>query len=341
MERGAEVLVRGLRARTEVRRRFPVVLGHLGLDLGTGDPVDPLVRTVNVRGFCRDHPVVRPRGGTFLRDDRVHLGGCRVRLHTVGGDLPRGPEDQAGLREALLLLQVVTPVLADVRLLLLEQRDRGSELRVVERVRVGDLQLGLRLGEVQRSVRDVDRRVVRGDLAFVRRVRLEDHAPAVRRGCDCGLVEHEEVGAPTVRHAVHLAVHAVPRLGLQERREFAVGGDLRGVDNRGITVGNAAQRRVAGRGHDVVLAGVEELECLVRGTERLDRRLASGLGLERRHPVDVLRRRPVLRVPGPREDRHRATRRLAARGLLPCGRSAAAATRGEHEHADRAERAPT
>ena len=75
-----------------------------------------------------------------------------------------------------------------IALLLLEQVDGGVELLLVERVRVLDAEVGLRLHQVQRGVGDVDRRVVRGDLALVRRVRRRTRrptspAPASRRRC--------------------------------------------------------------------------------------------------------------------------------------------------------------
>jgi hypothetical protein len=56
-----------------------------------------------------------------------------------------------------LLFQVIGPVLADVALLLLEQRYGCLELLLVERVRIGDPEVRLRLREVQSGIGDVDR----------------------------------------------------------------------------------------------------------------------------------------------------------------------------------------
>ena len=63
---------------------------------------------------------------------------------------------------------VVAPVLAGERLLLLEQRDGRIELGLVQRVRVGDAQVGLGGHQVQRRVGDVDGAVVDRDRAVGR-----------------------------------------------------------------------------------------------------------------------------------------------------------------------------
>ena len=91
------------------------VLGDLGLHVGLRDPVQPQVRAVRVLGLAVDHPAVRPRGRALVREDRLRPAATSSsRLHEVRDHLPRGAEHRAALREGLLLLQVVVPVLADV-----------------------------------------------------------------------------------------------------------------------------------------------------------------------------------------------------------------------------------
>ena len=89
-----------------------------------------------------------------------------------------------------------------------------------------------------------------------------------------------------------------------------------------VAVGDDPQRRVARRRNDVVLAGLEEVERLVGGTEVLHRRLAARRLLERLHPVDPGTVRTVLGVTGPGEDRHRPLARADARLSLRHGRVA-------------------
>ena len=83
-------------------------------------------------------------------------------------------DDGVAGREGLDLLEVVRPVLADVLALLLQQVDGGSELLLVEGVRVLDAELGVVRHQVDRGIRDVDRGVVRGHLAGVV-ARLVEH----------------------------------------------------------------------------------------------------------------------------------------------------------------------
>ena len=118
-----------------------------------------------------DHPVVPSSGSTTS----VLPVGDRVL-----DDLPGGADDRVTGLERLDLLEVVRPVLADVLALGLQQVDRRSELRLVERVRVLDAEVGLRRHQVHGGVRDVDRRVVGGHLAGVGGRVVEDGAPRGR-----------------------------------------------------------------------------------------------------------------------------------------------------------------
>ena len=182
-------------------------------------------------------------------------------------------------------LGVVVPVLADDRVLILQQSDGGVELLLVQRVGIIDAEIGLRRLEVQRRVGDVDRRVVRGDLALVRRSLVEHDAPRVGRRGDDVVAPHQVVGAPSVRNAVVLPVTGVVVLILEERREVGVVLDQGGVDRRdepGIDEANAGVAR--GR-HAVVSTGAHQLEHLVGGRRDLRLDDAAGLVLERVHPV--------------------------------------------------------
>jgi hypothetical protein len=152
------------------------------------------------------------------------------------------------------------------------------------------------------GVGDVDRRVVRRHLAGVLRGVVEHRGPRRGRGSDVLLAVHQQVGAPAVRDAVHLPLHRVELLLLEERRDVAVVGHQVGVDRSHVTGRDQPQRGVAGRGHHVVLATLHQVDRLVGGVEVLYRRLAPGGLLEGRHPVDALVGRPVLGVAGPGQD---------------------------------------
>ena len=161
------------------------------------------------------HPV-EPSFGTTVSSVRT------VGRRQVLDDLPRRAEHRRTLLERALGLRVVVPVLADDRVLILQQRDRRIELLLVQRVRILDTEIGLRSLQVQRRVGDVDRCVVRGDLARVRRCLVEHHAPRIGRRRDDIGVPHQIVGTPAVRDAVVLPVARVVLLLLEERREVGV-----------------------------------------------------------------------------------------------------------------------
>ena len=65
-------------------------------------------------------------------------------------------------------------MLTEQRRLGMNQRHRILELFLVERIGVLDPEVGLRLHQVQRGIRDVDGRVVGGHLAAVLRRVVED-----------------------------------------------------------------------------------------------------------------------------------------------------------------------
>ena len=163
-----------------------------------------------------------------------------------------------------------------------------------------EVRLGLR--QVQRRVGDVDGGVVGGDLALVLAGIVEHRAPRVGRVADHVDVVHQQVGAPAVRDAVHLAVDRVPRLVLEERRDRRVVGHQGGVHRGDVAGVDQPQRRVTGRRHPVVLTAAHQLHHLVGGVADLDVDLAAGLLLERRHPVDGLVVGAVLGVAGPRDE---------------------------------------
>ncbi len=204
-------------------------------------------------------------------------------------------------------------------------------------------EFGAGLHEHDRRVRDVDRGVVHGELAGIRRGRVEQLGPLGGRGRDLVGAPHEQVRAAAVRHAVVHAVDRVVVLVLEVREDLGVARDQVHVDRLDEAAGDEAQAGVARRGDDVVLrrVGLEERERLIRGPEGLDRDLAAGLGLERRDPVDVRAGGPVLHVARPREDRNLALavadlgrQRRAAR----CGRTATDAVTGGQYEGHRRER---
>ena len=103
-------------------------------------------------------------------------------------------------------------------------------------------------------------------------------------------------------NAVALAVDRVVRLVLERREHVRVVGDQVGVDRIDVAPGDQAQRRVARRGHAVVVAGAHQRDHLVGGVADLHVDLAAGLLLEVRHPVDGRVGRPVLDVAGPGDE---------------------------------------
>ena len=208
------------------------------------------------------------------------------------------------------------------------------------------------LAQVQRRVGDVDRVVVRGDLAAVLARLVEDDVPRLGRRLDLVRVVHQQVRAAAVRHAVHLAVDAVELLVLEGVEDVLVVRDQVGVDRVHVAALDQARGGVAGGGDAVVLAGPHQLHHLVRGVADLDVDLAAGLLLEVRHPVDLRVGRAVLDVAGPGDEVHLALalaelgQRLVARRLLGVIVASASGREGQHEgdeprrrmsHAHRAE----
>ena len=161
---------------------------------------------------------------------------------------------------------------------------------------------GLVFDQVQRRVGDVDRRVVRGDLALV-------------LGCARSNTAPHESGASVTTSVLYISRLApqpcgmpyiwpfdrVPRLVLEERRDGRVVRHQVGVHRGDVAGVDQPQRGVAGRGHAVVLTGAHQLHHLVGGVADLDVDLAAGLLLERRHPVDRRVVGAVLGVAGPRD----------------------------------------
>ena len=225
--------------------------------------------------------------------------------------------------EVVHLLEVVDPALRDRGLLGLEQLDRGRELRVVERVGVGDLELGLGLHQHDRGVGDVDRRVVDADLVAAGRV---EHLGPGRR-CRRDLVgpPHQQVRAASVRDAVGHAVDRVVGLVLERLEDVRIALEQAQVDRLDEPAADEPQARVTRRRHDVELLRVrrEQGVRLVRRAEDLWVDLAARLGLELGHPVDRLVGRAVLDVtrPGQHVDRLalRAPRPRPARSGLRSG----------------------
>ena len=102
-----------------------------------------------------------------------------------------------------------------------------------------------------------------------------------------------------MRDAVRLAVDGVVRLQLEVLEHVGVVRDQVDVDRCDLAAGDEAERRVAGRRHAVVLAGLHELHHLVGRVAELDVDRATGGLLELGHPVDGGIGRPVLDVTGP------------------------------------------
>ena len=183
---------------------------------------------------------------------------------------------------------------------------------VVELVRILDTEVRLRGLQVESRVRDVDRAVVRGDLALVRRSGVPDDAPAVRLGLDDVRAPHEQVRPASVRDAVGDAVDRVVRLVLQALEDRVVVLDQVEVDRGHVLACDQSQCRVARRRDTVVVAGLHQRDHLVRGRADLRVDLAARLCLEGSDPV-------LLDVAGPVDQVHLTLSR-ADRAEHPFGR---------------------
>ena len=120
-----------------------------------------------------DHPVAPSTGLTASIVAPLAWARLTMTCHVV-------PAEHGAALERRLLVGVERPVLADERLLLLEQGDRGVELLLVERVRVGDAEIGLRGHQVHGGVGDVDRAVVHRHGSVGRRAAVEHDRPTSR-----------------------------------------------------------------------------------------------------------------------------------------------------------------
>ena len=192
------------------------------------------------------------------------------------------PSDRVAVGEGVDLLRVVAPVLADRRLLLLEQVDCRRELGLIERVRVGDAEVWLCGHQHDRRIGDVDGCVVDRVLAGIRSARIEHVGPVGGRWVDLILAPHQEVGAAAVGDAVVDAVERVVRLVLEIGEDLCVARNEVHVDRLDVAAGDEATRCVARSGDDVVLlrCRVELRERLIGRAEGVDRDLATRVGLE-------------------------------------------------------------
>ncbi len=195
------------------------------------------------------------------RDDLIDRS---VRLGVAEVDRPRGPGDHRAVHEPVDLVGVERPVLADHGRLPLQQLGRRVQLLLRQLVRVGDPEVRVVRHQVHRRVGDVDRGVVRGDLARVRvrravQLRLERDVPAGgRRRHDVGVV-HQEVRTVHVRHAVHVcrrrrsASCSSADSRLQRRDHVGeVPGRAPASTAADVAAGDQPVRRVARRRHAVV-----------------------------------------------------------------------------------------
>ena len=112
--------------------------------------------------------------------------------------------------------------------------------------------LGLDLGQVERGVGDLDRVVGHRDLARV--LLVVEHRPRRRRRRERRLGVEQHVRAELVGDAVVLAADGVERRRLQERVEVLPRRDQADVDRPDVAAVDQPQVRVAGCGHQVVLA---------------------------------------------------------------------------------------
>src|SRR5215472_4497619 len=101
--------------------------------------------------------------------------------------------------------------------LVLEKGDRRVELLLVQLVRILDPEIRLRVLQVERPVRDLDRIVRDRDLALV--LRVVERRPAGRARLDLLRVVEEDVRPPLDRNAVVDAVDGVVRRRLEDRDE--------------------------------------------------------------------------------------------------------------------------
>ena len=112
------------RARLRVARGLAEVLGDLDVRPRRDDVVEQHVGAVQVLRLGVDHPGVGPAGGALVGLDRPRPGRPGLGLQQVGDDLPGRADGRVAVAERVHLLRVVGPVLADHRLLLLQQVDR-------------------------------------------------------------------------------------------------------------------------------------------------------------------------------------------------------------------------
>ena len=180
-------------------RRLAEVLGRLRVRLGADDVVHPLVHAVRVlRPWTRSSTCPTTRSCP-PRERPVDRGGRLRAVQLVHLVLPGRARRSRALVNVSISSPRPTSTCRRSRLLLLEQVDGRVELLLVELVRIGDLQLGLRRLQVQRRVRDVDRPVVDRDLPLAGEL-VEDDRPSCRRlAVERLRVLHQEVGAPAVR----------------------------------------------------------------------------------------------------------------------------------------------
>src|SRR5207244_10960358 len=128
----------------------------------------------------------------------------------------------------------------------------GFELGAIELVWVADVQIRAGRLQIEGRVRNVDRVVVRGDVALVWRIRVEDSTPRVGSWFDDVGSPHEKVGAPAMGHTIVNTLIGVVRLILQAGIDVGVVGQQIDVDRRGRATCQQPTGRVARGVHTVV-----------------------------------------------------------------------------------------
>ena len=289
------------------------------------------------------HPGIGPAGGPLGRNGIGHRNVGR--LQGVGLIRPGRPDHHVMVREQRDFLRGEVPVFLDQWTLLLEQVDGGVELRLRQLIGIGDAETGLRLHQVERGVRDLDRIVRHRHLPFV--LAVVERLPAGGSRGELGLAVEENVRSPLQGDAVVDAVDGVERRPLELRSEILPVGDEVDVDRFDIATVNQPKVGIARGRHHVVLSAAtvrHQRHHLIGRARVLGVDHASRLLLEGLNPIFLCVALPgdQVQLPFARSDRgrrfHAGGRRL--RGGRSRTRGCAAARRQDHDQRESRHRLP-
>ncbi len=263
-------------------RRGAVVARDLGLHAGRRGVAHPAVGAAGVGRVRTEHPEVELARRALARQREADVGFAGDDL-LVGVPVARADVDEAAVERVDLIARQLPERAGELQPALREGEGR-RELRLGQRVGVGDAEGGGARAQLERRIADAERRVLERHAALALRVVPRERRPRRGRvGADARAPE-QEPRRPHERDAVAARAGA-PRSGVAEGcAEARARRDELGVERPRRAVGGDGEGEAAGNRRDVERPAPGGAAQVGRGVRIAHLDLAARAAHERRHP---------------------------------------------------------